>query len=90
VEDLVTVRSGKRDKDQITIFPEKLKDDMIAHLANVRKLFDTNRPQGVPGVFLPNALERKYPNAGIEWGWFWVFPAPGLAVDPRSLVIRLA
>lgn len=85
---IVTVRSGKGDKDRTTIFPEKLKDDMIAHLAKVRNLFDTDRSQGIPGVILPNALERKYPNAGIEWGWFWVFPAPGLAVDPRTLVIR--
>jgi integron integrase len=85
---IVTVRSGKGDKDRTTIFPEKLKNDMVAHLENVRKLFDADRSQGVPGVYLPNALDRKYPNAGTEWGWFWVFPAPGLAVDPRSLVIR--
>jgi len=85
---IVTVRSGKGDKDRTTIFPEKLKDDIIGHLAYVRKLFDEDRSKGVPGVFLPNALERKYPNAGTEWGWFWVFPAPGLAVDPRTLVIR--
>lgn len=85
---VVTVRSGKGDKDRTTIFPEKLKDNMITHLDTVRKVFDTDRSQGVPGVYLPNALERKYPNAGVEWGWFWVFPAPGLAVDPRTLVIR--
>jgi integron integrase len=85
---IVTVRSGKGDKDRTTIFPDKLKDDMIAHLATSRNLHDSDRSQGVPGVYLPNALERKYPNAGTEWGWFWVFPAPGLAVDPRSLVIR--
>jgi integron integrase len=85
---IVTVRSGKGDKDRTTIFPDKLKDDMIAHLATIRNLHDSDRSQGVPGVYLPNALERKYPNAGTEWGWFWVFPAPGLAVDPRSLVIR--
>lgn len=85
---IVTVRSGKGDKDRTTIFPDRLKEEMIAHFAKVRKLFDGDRAQGVPGVFLPNALERKYPNAGIEWGWFWVFPAPSLAVDPRALVIR--
>jgi len=85
---IVTVRSGKGDKDRTTIFPESLKDDMIDHLANVRKLYDADRSQGVPGVYLPHALERKYPNAGTEWKWFWAFPAPGLAVDPRALIVR--
>ena len=39
-------------------------------------------------MFLPHALEKKYPNAGREWGWFWVFPAKNLAVDPRTKTIR--
>jgi integrase len=39
-------------------------------------------------VFLPKALERKYPNAGKEWAWFWVFPARGISTDPRSGIIR--
>jgi len=85
---IVTIRSGKGDKDRTTVFPERLKDELISHLSEVRAMYDNDRAQDVPGVFLPNALEIKYPNAGKEWGWFWVFPAPGLAVDPRSLVIR--
>jgi integrase len=40
------------------------------------------------GVELPKALERKYPNAGKEWAWFWLFPSHKLAIDPRSAVIR--
>jgi integrase len=42
----------------------------------------------VAGVWLPDALERKYPNAGREWGWFWVFPSHVLSTDPRAAVIR--
>ena len=53
-----------------------------------RQLFETDRRDNAPGVALPGALERKYPNAGKEWGWFWVFPAPGLSVDPRSRIVR--
>jgi len=41
-----------------------------------------------PGVYLPNGLERKYPNAGKDWAWFWVFPARGLSTDPVTKIIR--
>jgi integron integrase len=85
---IVTVRSGKGDKDRTTILPDRLKDDLTAHIIKIRAVYDQDRSQDVPGVYLPNALERKYPNADKEWKWFWLFPAPSLAVDPRSLIIR--
>ena len=64
---MVVVRSGKGDKDRRTVLPERLRDDLAAHLQNARELFDLDRQQQLPGVFLPKALERKYPNAGKEW-----------------------
>lgn len=85
---LVIVRSGKGDKDRRTVFPARLRDELAAHLREVRALFDSDRNQGMNGVFLPKALERKYVNAGKEWGWFWVFPARGLSTDPRSGIMR--
>jgi site-specific recombinase XerD len=85
---IVTVRSGKGDKDRTTIFPDRLKDDLIAYLLEVRELYNKDWAQNVPGVYLPNALEKKYPNADKEWNWFWLFPAPSLAVDPRLLIVR--
>jgi len=85
---IVTVRSGKGDKDRTTVLPDKLKDDLLGHLQKTRVLHDQDRSQNVSGVWLPNALERKYPNADKEWKWFWVFPAQSLAVDPRSLIVR--
>ena len=51
-------------------------------------LWESDRARGLPGVALPDALERKYPEAGQEWGWTWVFPAKKLAPDPRSGVRR--
>ncbi|MBH52775.1 MAG: hypothetical protein CMI18_00295 [Opitutaceae bacterium] len=36
------------------------------------------------GVFLPPSLNRKYPDAGIEWSWYWVFPSQNTSIDPRS------
>lgn len=40
--------------------------------------------KGFGETYLPNALERKYPNGAKEWGWQYVFPSGQLSVDPRS------
>jgi integron integrase len=85
---VVIVRSGKGDKDRRTVLPEILKDDLIRHMAEVRSLYDQDRKEKMNGVWLPGALEKKYPNAGKEWGWFWLFPSKSIAVDPRSLIVR--
>ena len=87
-QDLVIVRSGKGDEDRRTMLPERLKDDLIGHLASVRELYDRDRKEKLNGVALPGALERKYPQAGKEWGWFWVFPSKTLSVDPRTRIVR--
>lgn len=84
----IVVRGGKGDKDRVTMLPELLVAPLAEHLRRVRILFDEDRAAGLPGVYLPNALERKYPNAGREWGWFWVFPARRPAKDPRSGIVR--
>jgi integron integrase len=85
---MVIVRAAKGDKDRRTVLPERLKDPLIQHMAAVRSLYENDRKQNLPGVFLPGALERKYPTAGTEWGWFWVFPSQSLSIDPRSLIVR--
>jgi len=87
-QSLLMVRTGKGDKDRRTILPETLKDDLIKHLSEIRLLYDQDRKNDLPGVWLPGALEKKYPNAGKEWGWFWVFPAKSLSVDPRNNTVR--
>lgn len=81
----LTVRSGKGDKDRVTVLPESLKKELLSHLDGVRLVFGQDFRNGkAEGVALPDALERKYPNAGREWAWFWVFPAPAMSDDPRS------
>jgi integron integrase len=85
---VVIIRSGKGDKDRRTVLPETLKDDLIRHLGEVRSLYDQDRKEDIGGVWLPGALERKYPNAGKEWGWFWAFPSRSLSVDPQRPIIR--
>jgi len=84
----VTIRSGKGDKDRETVLPETLKDSLSSHLKIIRKMFEKDRANNVPGVQLPNALERKYPNAGKEWAWFWVFPSDRFSVDPLTKIVR--
>lgn len=84
----VTVRSSKGDKDRQTVLPESLKDRLREQLDHVRELFEKDRRNNVDGVQLPGALDRKYPNAGKEWAWQWVFPSKNLSVDPRSDRIR--
>jgi len=85
---LITVFSGKGDKDRVTVFPRKLTPELEVHLAKIRKIYHQDRRAGVAGVYLPYALERKYPEAGKEWSWFWLFPSKDLSVDPRTETVR--
>ena len=78
------VRSGKGDKDRVTVLPEKLVEALGAHRDRVRGLYQEDRAAGVAGVWLPEALERKYPRAGLAWEWFWFFPSRQLMRDPHS------
>jgi len=57
-------------------------------LQSIRPLYEKDRQQNLPGVALPDALERKYPTAATEWGWIWVFPSKSLSVDPRTHTVR--
>ncbi|RMG36812.1 MAG: integron integrase, partial [Methanobacteriota archaeon] len=82
------VRSGKGDKDRRTLLPESLKASLIEQMHQARRLYEQDRQKELPGVWLPHALERKYPHAGKEWGWFWVFPSQSLSVDPRTGIVR--
>ena len=84
----VTVREGKGRKDRVTMLPQSLVPELQAHLKKVQVLFDMDRKDDIPGVEMPDALAKKYPNAGKEWGWFWVFPASGLSDDPRTGIHR--
>ncbi|MGQ0536141.1 MAG: integron integrase [Methanobacteriota archaeon] len=85
---LLTVRAGKGDKDRQTVLPQSLRHAWVPHLEAVRRRHEQDRAQGLPGVALPAALERKYPNAGKEWAWFWAFPAADVSTDPRTGVVR--
>jgi len=84
----ITVRDGKGKKDRITLLPESLIEPLkeaIEHANNIHK-FDLS--EGFGEVYLPYALARKYPNAPIETGWQYIFPASKRSIDPRSNIER--
>lgn len=84
----IVVRSGKGDKDRITVLPERARDMLERQIDAVRSLHADDLESGFGGVFLPHALERKYPNARHEFGWQWLFPSRQMARDPRSMAVR--
>ena len=85
---LVFVRSGKGDKDRSTLLAEFRREELRAHLRESEAQHQADRQAGLAGVWMPDALDRKYPNAGRELGWFWVFPSRTLSTDPRAGVVR--
>ena len=85
---LVFVRSGKGDKDRSTLLAERGRTQLRAQFERVEALHRADRVAGLAGVWMPDALDRKYPNAGRTVGWFWVFPSQTLSTDPRAGVVR--
>ena len=84
----ILIRDGKGAKDRVTMLPVSLVDLLQRHLQAVKTLHDADLHAGYGSVYLPNALERKYPNAAREWAWQYVFPATQVSVDPRSGITR--
>jgi integron integrase len=80
----IIVREGKGFKDRVTMLPEAVVVQLKAHLVKVKSLHDEDLAAGYGEVYLPFALDKKYPNAGREWGWQYIFPSKNLSVDPRS------
>jgi integron integrase len=84
----IVVRDGKGAKDRVTILPRGLVAPLRLHLRDVERVHERDLRQGMGAVYLPHALQRKYPDAPRTWGWQYVFPAPALSIDPRSGIER--
>src|SRR6185503_14393687 len=82
--DQLTVRGGKGDKDRITMLPQSIKAELRRHLGRVKGLHERDVAAGGGTVELPTAVARKFPNAGREWRWQWVFPATRTWVDRQT------
>ncbi len=84
----LVIRQGKGRKDRVTILPAILQEKLQAQIQYVEAVHRQDLLNGHGAVFLPDALDRKYPNAATELGWQYIFPGPGLSRDPRSGVMR--
>lgn len=85
---VIVVRDGKGGKDRVVMLPASLQEALRTQVARSRALWAEDRAAGRAGVWLPQALEVKFPRAASSWAWHWVFAAPALAVDPRSGIER--
>ncbi|MBL7221963.1 MAG: integron integrase [Phycisphaerae bacterium] len=84
----IFVRDGKGNKDRVVSLPNAVRDELKTHLQVVRKIHKADLANGHGEASLPDSLARKYPNAGKEFGWQFVFPADNLSVDPDNGVVR--
>ncbi len=84
----IIIRNGKGNKDRITLLPDSIKEKLKAQMSDVKKLYYKDLSKDWDGVYLPFALERKYPNANKEWGWQYIFPADKISTDPRTNKLR--
>ena len=83
----ILVREGKGFKDRITMLPTSLVQSLKQQLERVKTLHDEDLLKGYGDVFMPMALDKKYPKAGKAWGWQYIFPSRNMSVDPRSGVV---
>ena len=81
---VIIVRDGKGGKDRVVMLPLSLLQPLKAQLQHSRALWAQDRAAGGHGVYMPFALDRKYPSAGQSWAWQWVFPAETVSPDPRA------
>lgn len=79
----ILIRRGKGQKDRVTMLPDAVREKLQAHLRDVKRMHEGDAARGAGRAVLPFALERKYPQAGAEWGWQFVFPASRICRDPR-------
>ena len=70
------------------MLPASLQTVLREQLKECRALWESDRAANLAGVWLPDALDRKYPKAGEQWAWFWLWPSPETSIDPRSRLRR--
>uniref|UniRef100_A0A832MKA3 Integron integrase n=1 Tax=Eiseniibacteriota bacterium TaxID=2212470 RepID=A0A832MKA3_UNCEI len=84
----ITVREAKGGRDRRTMLPRGATPALERHLERVRALHASDLVRGAGWVEMPQALDRKYPNAGREWAWQWVFPATRPYLHPATRQVR--
>ena len=84
----LTVRGGKGDKDRMTVIPQSLVPELERQLERLRPLYESDRKAGLPGLWLPDGLEKKFKRAGERWEWQWLFPSREASRDPATGIVR--
>lgn len=85
---VIIVREAKGNKDRVVMLPRSLAPALRLQMLAARAMWEADRQAQRGGVEVPHALDVKYPQVGKTWGWFWMFPAPKLSIDPRTGVQR--
>jgi integron integrase len=85
---VIVVREAKGNKDRVVMLPRALEGDLRAQLAVARCQWEQDRRSDCAPVVVPHALEKKYPNVGRTWGWFWAFPSQAVSRDPHTGALR--
>ena len=78
------IRDSKGYKDRVTVLPAPLIDPLRNHLVRVKERHELDLKMGYGDVYLPFALNKKYPNAAREWHWQYVFPSANISTDPKT------
>ena len=84
----ILIRDGKGHKDRITVLPRAIESSLRDQIEHAGELHRSDLAAGFGVVWLPYALARKYPQAGREWTWQYVFPAAERSRDPRTGLVR--
>ncbi len=84
----IIVRDTKGNESRVTMLPESIAEELKIHLQSVKIIHQQDLQKGYGSVYLPFALERKYPRAKYDWIWQFVFPSVSISKDPRSGEVR--
>ncbi|MFM2303624.1 MAG: hypothetical protein RLZZ135_1034 [Cyanobacteriota bacterium] len=84
----IVVRDTKGMESRVTMLPNGVVEELKLHLERVKLQHQQDLERGYGSVYLPFALERKYPHAGYEWIWQFVFPSGNISTDPRTGIVR--
>lgn len=85
---ILFIRGAKGDKDRTVPLPRYLEKPLRDQMGIARHFWEIDVQKGMPGVAMPNALDRKYPNEGTQFGWFWVFPGENYSTDKATNIYR--
>ena len=84
----IQINNSKGGKNRLLMMPKSIKQALKNRLDQIRPVFDGDRRNEVAGVWTPTAINEKAPAWATSWGWFWLFPASRLSMDPRASLIR--